>query len=136
MLCRGDTLGVFQVESRAQQATLPRSRPRCFEDLVAEVAIIRPGPIQGNAVHPYLNRRQGKEKVSYLHPSLEPVLKETLGVIIYQEQVIQVAMAIAGFSPGQADSLRRAMSRKRSREAMERLRSELPGRRPEERHRG
>ncbi len=123
MLCRGDTLGVFQVESRAQQATLPRSRPLCFEDLVAEVAIIRPGPIQGNAVHPYLNRRQGREKVSYLHPSLEPVLKETLGVIIYQEQVIQVAMAIAGFSPGQADSLRRAMSRKRSREAMERLRS-------------
>ena len=123
MLCRGDTLGVFQVESRAQQATLPRSRPRCFEDLVAEVAIIRPGPIQGNAVHPYLNRRQGREKVSYLHPSLEPVLRETLGVIIYQEQVIQVAMAIAGFSPGQADSLRRAMSRKRSREAMERLRS-------------
>jgi len=125
MLCRGDTLGVFQVESRAQQATLPRSRPRCFEDMVAEVAIIRPGPIQGNAVHPYLNRRQGKEKVSYLHPSLEPVLKETLGVIIYQEQVIQVAMAIAGFSPGQADSLRRVMSRKRSREAMERLRNEF-----------
>ena len=122
MLCRGDTIGVFQVESRAQQATLPRSRPRCFEDLVAEVAIIRPGPIQGNAVHPYLSRRQGKEKVSYLHPSLEPVLKETLGVIIYQEQVIQVAMAIAGFTPGQADSLRRAMSRKRSREAMEKLR--------------
>jgi len=122
MLCRGDTLGVFQVESRAQQATLPRSRPRCFEDLVAEVAIIRPGPIQGNAVHPYLSRRQGKEKVSYLHPSLEPVLKETLGVIIYQEQVIQVAMVIAGFTPGQADSLRRAMSRKRSREAMEKLR--------------
>jgi len=116
---------VFQVESRAQQATLPRSRPRCFEDLVAEVAIIRPGPIQGNAVHPYLNRRQGKERVSYLHPSLEPVLKETLGVIIYQEQVIQVAMAIAGFTPGQADSLRRAMSRKRSREAMERLRNEF-----------
>jgi len=122
MLCRGDTLGVFQVESRAQQATLPRSRPRCFEDLVAEVAIIRPGPIQGNAVHPYLSRRQGKEEVTYLHPSLEPVLKETLGVIIYQEQVIQVAMAIAGFTPGQADSLRRAMSRKRSREAMEKLR--------------
>jgi error-prone DNA polymerase len=86
------------------------------------VAIIRPGPIQGNAVHPYLSRRQRKEKVTYLHPSLEPILKETLGVVIYQEQVIQVAMAIAGFSPGQADSLRRAMSRKRSREAMEKLR--------------
>ena len=93
------------VESRAQQATLPRSRPRCFEDLVAEVSIIRPGPIQGNAVHPYLSRRQGKEKVSYLHPSLEPVLKETLGVIIYQEQVIQVAMAIAGFTPGDVGRL-------------------------------
>ncbi|MBN2098069.1 MAG: error-prone DNA polymerase [Dehalococcoidia bacterium] len=121
MLCRGDTLGVFQVESGAQQSILPRSRPRCFEALIAEVAIIRPGPIQGNAVHPYLSRRQGKEKVTYLHPSLEPALKETLGVIIYQEQVIQVAMVIAGFTPGQADSLRRAMSRKRSREAMEKL---------------
>ena len=125
MLCRGDTLGVFQVESRAQQAILPQSRPRCFEDLIAEVAIIRPGPIQGNAVHPYLRRRQGKEKVSYLHPRLKPILRETLGVIIYQEQVIQTAMAIAGFTPGQADSLRRAMSRKRSREAMERLRQDF-----------
>jgi error-prone DNA polymerase len=122
MLCRGDTLGVFQVESRAQMATLPRSRPRAFDDLVAEVAIIRPGPIQGHAVHPYLNRRQGREPVSYLHPSLEPILKETLGVIIYQEQVIQASMAVAGFSPGQADALRRAMSKKRSREAMESLR--------------
>ena len=99
MLCRGDTIGVFQVESRAQQATLPRSKPRCFDDLIAEVAIIRPGPIQGNAVHPYLRRRQGKEKVSYLHPRLKPILEETLGVIIYQEQVIQTAMAIAGFTP-------------------------------------
>jgi error-prone DNA polymerase len=122
MLCKGDTIGVFQVESRAQQATLPRSCPRCFDDLIAEVAIIRPGPIQGDAVHPYLNRRQGREPVAYLHPALKPILEETLGVIIYQEQVIQVAMAIAGFSPGQADSLRRAMSRKRSREAMEKLR--------------
>ena len=121
MLCRGDTIGVFQVESRAQQATLPRSRPVCFEDLVAEVAIIRPGPIQGDAVHPYLRRRQGKEKVTYLHPGLKPVLEETLGVIIYQEQVIQTAIAIAGFTAGEADSLRRAMSRKRSKEAMEAL---------------
>jgi error-prone DNA polymerase len=121
MLCDGDTIGVFQVESRAQQATLPRSRPRCFEDLIAEVAIIRPGPIQGNAVHPYLRRRQGREEVSYLHPRLKPVLEETLGVIIYQEQVIQTAIAIAGFTTGEADSLRRAMSRKRSREAMARL---------------
>jgi error-prone DNA polymerase len=123
MLCRGDTLGVFQVESRAQMATLPRSQPRIFDDLVAEVAIIRPGPIQGHAVHPYLNRRQGREPVSYIHPLLEPILKETLGVIIYQEQVIQAAMTIAGFSPGQADALRRAMSKKRSREAMESLRN-------------
>jgi error-prone DNA polymerase len=122
MLCQGDTLGVFQVESRAQMATLPRSRPRIFDDLVAEVAIIRPGPIQGHAVHPYLNRRQGREPVTYLHPSLEPILEETLGVIIYQEQVIQAGMAVAGFSPGQADALRRAMSKKRSREAMESLR--------------
>jgi error-prone DNA polymerase len=121
MLCRGDTMGVFQVESRAQQATLPRSKPRCFEDLIAEVAIIRPGPIQGDAVHPYLRRRQGKEKVSYPHPRLRPVLEETLGVIIYQEQVIQTAIAIAGFTTGEADSLRRAMSRKRSKEAMARL---------------
>lgn len=121
MLCNGDTIGVFQVESRAQQATLPRSRPVCFEDLIAEVAIIRPGPIQGDAVHPYLRRRQGKEKVAYLHPSLEPILEETLGIIIYQEQVIQTAIAIAGFTAGEADSLRRAMSRKRSREAMAKL---------------
>ena len=121
MLCSGDTIGVFQVESRAQQSTLPRSRPRCFEDLIAEVAIIRPGPIQGNAVHPYLRRRQGQEKVSYLHPKLKPILEETLGVIIYQEQVIQTAIVIAGFTPGEADSLRRAMSRKRSREAMAKL---------------
>jgi error-prone DNA polymerase len=121
MLCASDTMGVFQVESRAQQATLPRSRPVCFEDLIAEVAIIRPGPIQGDAVHPYLRRRQGMEEVSYLHPSLEPILEETLGVIIYQEQVIQTAIAIAGFTAGEADSLRRAMSRKRSREAMARL---------------
>ncbi len=125
MLCRGDTIGVFQVESRAQQATLPRSKPRCFDDLIAEVAIIRPGPIQGNAVHPYLRRRQGKEEVSYLHPRLKPILEETLGVIIYQEQVIQTAMAIAGFTPGQADALRRAMSRKRSREAMASLEQEF-----------
>jgi error-prone DNA polymerase len=125
MLCHGDTIGVFQVESRAQQATLPRSKPRCFDDLIAEVAIIRPGPIQGNAVHPYLRRRQGKEEVSYLHPRLKPILEETLGVIIYQEQVIQTAMAIAGFTPGQADALRRAMSRKRSREAMASLEQEF-----------
>jgi len=118
MICQGDTVGVFQVESRAQMQTLPRTRPRSLEDLTVEVAIIRPGPIVGKAVNPYILRRQGKEPVTYDHPSLEPVLKETLGVILYQEQVIQAAMAIAGFTAGQADQMRRAMSRKRSREAM------------------
>jgi error-prone DNA polymerase len=118
MICRGDTVGVFQVESRAQMQTLPRTRPRSLEDLTVEVAIIRPGPIVGKAVSPYILRRQGKEPVTYDHPSLEPVLEETLGVILYQEQVIQAAMAVAGFTAGQADQMRRAMSRKRSREAM------------------
>jgi len=118
MICAGDTVGVFQVESRAQMQTLPRTRPRSLEDLTVEVAIIRPGPIVGKAVSPYIRRRQGREPVTYDHPSLEPILKETLGVILYQEQVIQAAMAIAGFTAGQADQMRRAMSRKRSREAM------------------
>src|SRR5581483_6504123 len=121
MICSGDTLGVFQIESRAQIQTLPRTRPRSIEDLIVEVAIIRPGPITGGAVNPYIARRMGREPVSYDHPSLEPVLKETLGVILFQEQVLQVAMAIAGFTAGQADSLRRAMSRKRSHEAMAEL---------------
>jgi error-prone DNA polymerase len=118
MICAGDTVGVFQVESRAQMQTLPRTRPRSLEDLTVEVAIIRPGPIVGKAVSPYILRRQGREPVTYDHPSLEPILKETLGVILYQEQVIQAAMAVAGFTAGQADQMRRAMSRKRSREAM------------------
>ncbi len=118
MICAGDTIGVFQVESRAQMQTLPRTRPRSLEDLTVEVAIIRPGPIVGKAVSPYIQRRQGKQPVTYDHPSLEPILKETLGVILYQEQVIQAAMAVAGFTAGQADQMRRAMSRKRSREAM------------------
>lgn len=118
MLCAGDTIGVFQVESRAQMQTLPRTRPRSLEDLTVEVAIIRPGPIVGKAVNPYILRRQGREPVTYDHPSLAPILEETLGVILYQEQVLQVVMAIAGFTAGQADQMRRAMSRKRSREAM------------------
>ncbi len=121
LICRGDTLGVFQIESRAQIQTLPRTRPRTIEDLTVEVAIIRPGPITGGAVNPYILRRQGREPVEYDHPLLEPVLRETLGVILYQEQVLQAAMAIAGFSAGQAETLRRAMSRKRSREAMAEL---------------
>jgi error-prone DNA polymerase len=122
MVCRADTMGVFQVESRAQMQTLPRTRPRSIEDLTMEVAIIRPGPLQGNMVHPYIRRRQGKEKVTYLHKKLKPILEETLGVILFQEQVLRAAIAIAGFTPGEADSLRRAMSRKRSRQAMEELR--------------
>ena len=117
-LCAADTIGVFQVESRAQMNTLPRLRPRCFYDLVIEVAIIRPGPIQGDMVHPFLRRRNGEEEVTYLHPSLEPILKRTLGVPLFQEQGMQVAIAAAGFSPGQADVLRKAMGHKRSRERM------------------
>jgi error-prone DNA polymerase len=118
MVCKGDTIGVFQVESRAQMQTLPRTRPRSIEDLTIEAALIRPGPLQGNMVHPYIRRRKGLERVTYLHPKLKPILEDTLGVILFQEQVIQVATAIAGFTPGEADSLRRAVSRKRSKEAM------------------
>ena len=122
MIGRCDTIGVFQIESRAQMQTLPRTRPRSIDDLTIEVSIIRPGPIQGNMVHPYIRRRNGREKVTYLHPSLAPILEETLGVILFQEQVIQAAVAVAGFTPGEADELRRAMSRKRSVDAIERLR--------------
>jgi error-prone DNA polymerase len=123
MICAGDTIGVFQIESRAQIQTLPRTRPRSVEDLVVQVAIIRPGPIVGGAVNPYIRNRQRtlrnpRFRPAYDHPALEPVLRETLGVILYQEQVLEVAMALAGFSAGQAEALRRAMSRKRSREAM------------------
>ena len=117
-LCQADTIGVFQVESRAQMNTLPRLKPRRFYDLVVEVAIIRPGPIQGDMVHPYLRRRAGEEKVDYPHPSLEPILARTLGVPLFQEQGMQVAIACAGFTAGEADMLRRAMGHKRSRERM------------------
>ena len=117
-LCRADTVGVFQVESRAQMNTLPRLKPRNFYDLVVEVALIRPGPIQGDMVHPYLRRRAGIEEVTYPHPSLEPILKRTLGVPLFQEQGMQVAVTAAGFTPGEADNLRRAMGHKRSRERM------------------
>ncbi len=110
MLCRGDAVGVFQVESRAQMAMLPRLKPRCFYDLVVEVAIVRPGPIQGEMVHPYLARRDNPGAVRYPSPELEGVLKRTLGVPIFQEQVMQIAMTAAGFTPGQADQLRRAMA--------------------------
>ena len=121
-LADGDTIGAFQVESRAQAQMLPRLKPRRFEDIVIQVAIIRPGPIQGGMIHPYLRRRRGEEQPTYLHPKLEPILRETLGVILFQEQVIRVAMALAGFTPGEADLLRRAMSRSRSARAMAELR--------------
>jgi error-prone DNA polymerase len=117
-LCKADTVGVFQVESRAQMNTLPRLKPRCFYDLVVEVALIRPGPIQGEMVHPYLRRKAGLEEVTYPHPSLEPILKRTLGVPLFQEQGMQVAIAAANFTPGEADLLRKAMGHKRSRERM------------------
>ncbi|MBV9344779.1 MAG: error-prone DNA polymerase [Gammaproteobacteria bacterium] len=109
MICRADTVGVFQIESRAQMAMLPRLRPRCYYDLVIEVAIVRPGPIQGDMVHPYLRRRSGAEAVAYPSEEVREVLERTLGVPIFQEQVMQIAIAAAGFSPGEADALRRAM---------------------------
>src|SRR5438128_2378773 len=122
LICEVDTIGLFQVESRAQAQALPRVRPRNFADIVVEVAIIRPGPLQGNMVNPYIRRRQGREPVQYAHPLLEPILKETLGVILFQEQILRVAIAAAGFSPSAADMLRRAMSRARSAADMEKLR--------------
>ncbi|HYK98952.1 MAG TPA: DNA polymerase III subunit alpha [Candidatus Acidoferrales bacterium] len=122
LICEVDTIGLFQVESRAQAQALPRVRPRNFADIVVEVAIIRPGPLQGNMVNPYIRRRQGREPVAYAHPSLEPILKETLGVILFQEQILKVAMAVAGFTAAEADKLRRAMSRARSSADMEKLR--------------
>jgi error-prone DNA polymerase len=125
LLCSADTVGVFQVESRAQMATLPRLRPRCFYDLVIEVALIRPGPIQGNAVNPYLRRRRGEEPVTYLHPLLEPILRRTLGVPLFQEQLMEMAVAVAGFSPAEADELRQAMAAKRSELRMLRLKGRL-----------
>jgi error-prone DNA polymerase len=123
LLCEADTVGLFQVESRAQMATLPRVRPRCFYDLVIEVALIRPGPIQGHAVNPYIRRRRGEEPVSYLHPRLEPILSRTLGVPLFQEQLMEMAVAVAGFSPAEADELRQAMAAKRSEVRMLRLKS-------------
>jgi len=110
MICAGDTMGVFQIESRAQMAMLPRLRPRCYYDLVVEVAIIRPGPIQGDMVHPYLRRRNGEEAVDYPSDAVKSVLQRTLGVPIFQEQVMQLAVVAAGFTPGEADQLRRAMA--------------------------
>ena len=110
MVCKADTIGVFQIESRAQMSMLPRLKPRCFYDLVIEVAIVRPGPIQGGMVHPYLNRRQGKEPVTYPSEALKTALGRTLGVPVFQEQVMQISILAAGFTPGEADGLRRAMA--------------------------
>ncbi len=125
MLQAADTVGVFQVESRAQMATLPRLKPTCFYDLVVEVALIRPGPIVGQMVHPYLKRRRGDEPVTYAHPSLEPVLRRTLGVPLFQEQLLRMAMVIAGFSGGEAEELRRAMGFKRSAKRMQQIEGRL-----------
>jgi error-prone DNA polymerase len=125
MLQTADTIGLFQVESRAQMATLPRLKPTCFYDIVVQVAIIRPGPIVGQMVHPYLNRRAGREPVQYPHPSLEPVLARTLGVPLFQEQLLRIAMIAAGFTGGQAEDLRRAMGFKRSEQRMRKLEVQL-----------
>ncbi|MFB2582036.1 error-prone DNA polymerase [Herbiconiux sp. P15] len=125
MLCRADSIGVFQVESRAQMGTLPRLQPRRFYDLVVEIALIRPGPIQGGAVHPYIRRKLGLEEVTYLHPKLEPVLERTLGVPLFQEQLMQMAMAVGDCSAEDADLLRRAMGSKRGLEKISSLRDKL-----------
>src|SRR5262245_15110661 len=125
MLQQAETIGVFQVESRAQMATLPRLKPTHFYDLVVEVAIIRPGPIVGDMVHPYLNRRAGREPVVPLHPCLEPILARTLGVPLFQEQLLRMAMVAAGFTGGQAEELRRAMGFKRSEKRMKQIEGQL-----------
>ena len=125
MLQEADTIGIFQVESRAQMATLPRLKPRHFYDIVVEVALIRPGPIVGQMVHPYIKRRNGREVVTYAHPSLEPVLKRTLGVPLFQEQLLRMAMVVAGFTGGEAEELRRAMGFKRSEERMQQIETKL-----------
>jgi error-prone DNA polymerase len=125
LLQQADTMGVFQVESRAQMATLPRLKPARFYDIVVEVAIIRPGPIVGQMVHPYLNRRAGREPVVYPHPSLEPILERTLGVPLFQEQLLRLAMTAAGFTGGQAEELRRAFGFKRSERRMQQIEVQL-----------
>jgi error-prone DNA polymerase len=125
VLCKADTVGMFQVESRAQMASIPHNAPRRFYDIVVQVAIIRPGPIAGKMMHPYMRRRQGKEAVSYPHPSLEPVLKRTLGVPLFQEQLLRMSMAIANFTGAEADELRRAVGMRRSMERMKNLEGRL-----------
>jgi error-prone DNA polymerase len=125
MLCRGESIGVFQVESRAQMTMLPRLKPRCYYDIVTQVAIIRPGPIQGGMVHPYLRRRQGLEKIDYPSPELEAVLSRTYGVPLFQEQVMQIAMVAAGFTAGEADQVRRSMAAWQRRGGLDHFRDKL-----------
>ncbi len=124
-LCKADTVGMFQVESRAQMASLPHNAPRCFYDVVVQVAIIRPGPIVGKMMHPYMRRRQGQEEVSYPHPLLEPVLKRTLGVPLFQEQLLRMAMVVASFTGSEAEELRRAVGMRRSMQRMRDLEGRL-----------
>ncbi|MBS1985072.1 MAG: error-prone DNA polymerase [Bdellovibrionales bacterium] len=125
-MCRGDTVGVFQIESRAQMNMLPRLAPKCFYDIVVEVAIVRPGPLQGGMVHPYIRRRQGLEAITYEHPDLVPILEKTCGITIFQEQVMKIAVAVAGFTPGEADQLRKVMSGSwRSKSEMHKLHDRL-----------
>ena len=114
MIQDADTIGLFQLESRAQMTTLPRMKPQNFYDLVVEIALIRPGPIRGNIVNSYLNRRSGHESISYIHPDLEPILKRTLGIPIFQEQLLRIAMVASGISAGEAEELRRSLGFKRS----------------------
>ncbi len=125
MLCAADSVGVFQVESRAQMATLPRLKPRTFYDLACEVALIRPGPIQGDSVHPFIRRKNGAEPITYPHPKLEAPLKRTMGIPLFQEQLMQIAVAIADFTPSEADKLRRAMGSKRGKDKIDALRIRL-----------
>jgi error-prone DNA polymerase len=124
-LCKADTVGMFQVESRAQMASLPHNAPRCFYDVVVQVAIIRPGPIVGKMMHPYMRRRQGQEEISYPHPLLEPVLKRTLGVPLFQEQLLRMAMVVASFTGAEAEELRRAVGMRRSMQRMRDLEGRL-----------
>src|SRR6185312_15854966 len=126
MISRADTIGVFQIESRAQMSLLPRLRPEVFYDLVIEVAIVRPGPLQGGMIHPFIRRRHGQEPITYPHPDLIPILEKTCGVPIFQEQIMQIASAVAGFTPGEADELRRIMSSSwKKHDLMEGLRQRL-----------
>ena len=125
MCCRADTVGVFQIESRAQMSMLPRLKPRTFYDLVVEISIVRPGPITGGMVHPYLRRREGKEAIDYPHPCLEPVLRKTLGIPLFQEQVMKLAVVAADYTPGEADQLRRDMAAWRKTGRLDRHRERL-----------